>query len=184
MRTLDPCCDSQIASSQPTSPPPIIVVSFFALTVPFNTSTAVTPYSIPLIGGRNAWLPVAQITTSAASMRGSSTCTSLFNSTCTCSFSIWCSYQEISSFPSSLNSGTLAQRYMPPSWFSFSTSVTVCPRSAKTLAASIPAGPPPMTRQFFIFSALEKAASFSRLHCGFTAQDIRRMECARLKQPS
>ena len=62
----------------------------------------------------------------------------------------------------------MARSSCPPSLFFFSYRVTSWPLSAATLAASIPAGPPPITRTLFFFGAGAIRYSRSRLSAALT----------------
>ncbi len=73
---------------------------------------------------------------------------------------------------SSLWGGTEARFSCPPSLSSFSYKITSCPLMAETLAASMPAGPPPTTRTLFGTSAFSILYSSSLPKAAFTEHAI------------
>ena len=74
----------------------------------------------------------------------------------------------MSSISSSLYGGTAASLNCPPKYPVFSHNVTLCPLSAVINAASSPAGLPPITRIFLLFSALLTLYLFSFPALGLT----------------
>ena len=162
---------SHRAVSHPTSPPPIIIVDFPASAFSVRTSSAAS-ISAPGIFSIFGLEPVARMISSALDAFNSSMVIVLLSCTSTPSFFNWRSYQRIKAWSSSLNPGAPPGIKLPPRDEAFSHKVTLWPLIALTLAASIPATPPPTINISLDAIAGVRPYSASRPHAGLTAQEI------------